>query len=82
MTLEVGQKFSKNARFMLSQDVTVPGASSYNQSLALSIRENGKAFIFKMLPSTFTRVMLEQTTSNSFKCLFRSSMDSPWYFEM
>ncbi|KAM1702485.1 hypothetical protein ACFXTN_025620 [Malus domestica] len=82
MTLEVGKNFSKNAHFILFQDVTVLGVSSYNQSLALSIRENGKAFIFKMLPSTFTGVMLQQTTSNSFKCLFGSSMDSPWYFGM
>ena len=47
-----------------------------------SMREKGKAFIFNILPSTFTGVMLEQTTSNSFKCLFGSSMDSPWYFGM
>ncbi|KAM2417371.1 hypothetical protein ACFX1W_024223 [Malus domestica] len=26
--------------------------------------------------------MLEHTTSNSFKCLFGSSMDNPWYFGM
>ncbi|KAM1157113.1 hypothetical protein TB2_027289 [Malus domestica] len=82
MTLEVGNNFYRNARFMLSQDATVPEASSNNQSLDLSIKENGKAFIFKMLPSTFTEVMLEQTTSNSFKCLFGSCMDIPWYFGM
>ncbi|KAM2967481.1 hypothetical protein FF1_027739 [Malus domestica] len=82
MTREVGKNFSKKARFMLSHDVTVPGANSYNQSFAFSRREKGKAFIFKMLSSTFTGVMLEQTTSNSFKCLFGSSMDSPWYFGM
>ncbi|KAM2417372.1 hypothetical protein TB1_023634 [Malus domestica] len=82
MIREVGKNFSKNALFILSQDVTVPGANSYNQSLALSIKENGKAFIFKILPSTLTGVMLEHTTSNSFKCLFGSSMDNPWYFGM
>ncbi|KAM1236830.1 hypothetical protein PS2_037626 [Malus domestica] len=74
MMREVGKNFSRNALFILSQDVTVPGANSYNQSLALSIKENGKAFIFKILPSMVTGVMLEHTTSNSFKCLF----DPPW----
>ena len=78
MTQEVGKNFSKNAYFMLSHDVTVPRSSSYNQSFALSKREKGKAFIFRMLPSTWAGVMLEQTTSNSFKCLIGSSMDSPW----
>ena len=33
MTLEVGKNFFKNVIFMLSQEVTVPGANSYNQSL-------------------------------------------------
>ncbi|KAM2462458.1 hypothetical protein PS1_013331 [Malus domestica] len=82
MTREVGKNFSKKARFMLSHDVTVPGANSYNQSFAFSKREKGKAFIFKILPSTLTGVMLEHTTSNSFKCLLGSSMDNPWYFGM
>ncbi|KAM1674982.1 hypothetical protein ACFX2K_040985 [Malus domestica] len=82
MTLDIGKNFPKNALFMLSQEVTVPGANSYNQSLAFSKTENGKAFIFNMFPSTLNGVMLEQTTSNSFKCLFGSSMDSPWYFGM
>ncbi|KAM1705808.1 hypothetical protein ACFXTH_027812 [Malus domestica] len=82
MMREVGKNFSRNALFILSQDVTVPGANSYNQSLALSIKENGKAFIFKILRSTVTGVILEHTTSNSFKCLFGSSMDSPWNFGM
>ncbi|KAM1955297.1 hypothetical protein ACFX16_024860 [Malus domestica] len=70
MILDVGKNLSKNALVMLSQDVTVPGANSYNQSLAFSISENEKAFICNMLPSTLTGVMLEQTISNSFNaCL-------------
>ncbi|KAM1063627.1 hypothetical protein ACFX2A_028369 [Malus domestica] len=80
MTREVGKNFSKKARFMLSQDVTVPGANSYNQSFAFSKREKGNAFIFNMLPLTLIRVMLEHTTSNSFKCLLGFSIDNPWYF--
>ncbi|KAM1845353.1 hypothetical protein ACFX13_019667 [Malus domestica] len=71
MTREVGKNFSKKARFMLSQDVTVPGANSYNQSFAFSKREKGKAFIFNMLPSTLIGVMLAPIDLELFQVLVR-----------
>ncbi|TQD86979.1 hypothetical protein C1H46_027493 [Malus baccata] len=50
MTFEVGKNFSRNALFMLSQEVTVPGANSYNQSLAFFQKREWKGFHLQNTP--------------------------------
>ncbi|PRQ50122.1 hypothetical protein RchiOBHm_Chr2g0129591 [Rosa chinensis] len=61
MTFEAGKYFSKKAFLIVSHEVIRPAGISYSQSLALSAKENGNAFIFRMFSSAPCGCMFAHT---------------------